>query len=130
MHGGPFGIIEDLGDLGGAAGRVEFPAYGGPLRLAGLQLITAGQQCGAAALPVRQLAGAGLGGAGGVALLRAPCAVRALAAWLDSATAASSWAQAVVSPGLAGPAAPSSPGSVPGWAPGSALAGAAGWAMG
>ena len=52
--------------------------------------------------------------------------MRALAAWLDSATTASSWAQAVVSPGLAGPAAPSSPGSVPGWAPGSALAGAAG----
>ena len=68
VHRGPFGIIEDLGDLGGAGGRVDFPSQGGPLRFAGLQLITAGQQCGAAALSARQLPGAGLGDAGGVEL--------------------------------------------------------------
>ena len=66
LRHGPFGIIKDLGDLGGAPGRVEFPAYGGSLRLAGLQLIAAGQQGGAAALPVRQRAGAVFGRAGGV----------------------------------------------------------------
>ena len=43
LPSGAFGVIKDLGDLGGPPGRVEFPAYGGPLRLAGLQLIAAGQ---------------------------------------------------------------------------------------